>query len=152
MNLFILSDYLCARSVDVEWWIFHLMLGSPVIKACRDLGIQINKCVLSSVNNFSHDDKKRQHSVADFCNMQVKAWPHYPCFCVRLIINFIMQTLQEKVWSRLVLLEFKTIMKYSIRYRNKSIFFMKHHYDTFFMLRRFHYQKNKTKSHILKRR
>lgn len=48
MNLFILSDYLCARSVDFEWWIFHLMLGSPVIKACRDLGIQMTtvSCLL----------------------------------------------------------------------------------------------------------
>ena len=34
------------------------MLGSPVIKACRDLGIQIKSCVLSSVNN-----KKQQRSL-----------------------------------------------------------------------------------------
>lgn len=31
------------------------MLGSPVIKACRDLGIQIKPCVLSSVDNHSQD-------------------------------------------------------------------------------------------------
>lgn len=37
---------------------FHLMLGSPVIKACRDLGIPIKPCVLSSVNSLGHDSQE----------------------------------------------------------------------------------------------
>lgn len=64
------------------------MLGSPVIKACRDLGIQIRRvsCLLLSATVMT--PCKQQHSAASHILQHVNKVPaHYQRFCVVAITS-----------------------------------------------------------------